>query len=138
MKLRIFASVILLSIILTACGSKPHSFTSDQIVTAFKDAGLEAEDTWELTVDDYGLAPYVGSGVRFLIPSLCEDCGGRVFVFESDKDLQSIKDYYETIAEASALFFSWIYVRDNALVQINGDLPENQALKYKSALMSIP
>ena len=131
------AIIFISTLLLTACKANSTVLTIDQIITAFADAGLDAKDPKTMTVDDYGLAPFVGSGVRFLIPSLCENCGGRVFVFDNDKDLESVKTYYEEIGKSSAIFFSWIFVNNNALVQINGDLPEEQARKYESVLMSL-
>jgi hypothetical protein len=32
------------------------------------------------------------------------------------------------------MLFSWVFVKDNIVVQINGDLPEEQAKKYEAAL----
>lgn len=53
-------------------------WSADQIVSAFKQAGLEAENTRSMTKDDYGLAPMMANqGIRFIIPSLCADCGGK-------------------------------------------------------------
>jgi hypothetical protein len=88
--------------------------------------------------EDYGIAPLVATeGIRFLIPSLCEDCSGRIMVFASAEDLQTLKSYYDELGRASALLFSWTFTRGNVLVQINGDLPEEQAHAYEQALMSI-
>ena len=35
-----------------------------------------------------------------------------------------------------AMLFSWVFVRDNILVQINGELPEAKAKQYETALRS--
>jgi hypothetical protein len=113
-------------------------WTSNQVVEAFKAAGLEAEDARPMTKDDYGMAPMVAvEGMRFFIPSLCEDCGGRVLGFASSEDLEKTKAFYVRLGEESAMLFSWVFTRDNILVQINGDLPEETALKYKVALESL-
>lgn len=71
--------------------------TADAVVAAFKAAGLEAEQPQPLTKDDYGLAPLVGSGLRFLVPSLCADCGGRVFVVPDDGERARLKGFYEEL-----------------------------------------
>ena len=42
-----------------------------------------------------------------------------------------MKAYYDDLGEGSAMLFSWTAVKDNILIQINGDLPEE---KYKKAL----
>ena len=110
-------------------------WSSPQVVEVFNAAGLEAEGTYEMTKDDYGFAPLVAiEGTRFLIPSLCSDCGGRIMSFGSPEDLEKVREYYVSMGEASAFLFSWTFTRDNILVQINGDLPEQQAQQYEMAL----
>jgi len=105
------------------------------VIEAFKDAGLEVEGARPMTKDDYGIAPMTAvEGTRFLIPSLCLDCGGRVFNFASPEDLEVTKAYYVELGRASAMFFSWVFVKDNILVQINGDLPEEKAKQYEATL----
>jgi hypothetical protein len=75
--------------------------------------------------------------IRFLIPSLCADCGGRLYSFTSAENLELMRSYYVRLGEASAILFSWVFVRDNLLVQINGSLPEAQARKYEAALQTL-
>ncbi len=87
--------------------------------------------------EDYGLAPLVGDGLRFLIPSLCADCGGRVFVVNNEDDMMRLKAYYDEMSKASAILFSWTFRRGNVLVQLNGDLPEQQAKAYEATLQAI-
>lgn len=112
-------------------------WTTDQVLAAFKAAGLEAEQTRPMTKDDYGIAPYVGSGVRFFVPSVCADCGGRLFSIENAEELARVKLFYDEMGKQSAMLFSWTFARDNILVQINGDLPEAQAKQYEAALLNL-
>ena len=110
----------------------------EDVQAAILSAGLEYSDPREMTPDDYGMAPMVADeAVRFLIPSLCADCGGRAFVLSSQADLDSLAEYYNELSRASAMFFSWVFVKDNVLIQINGSLPEETALKYQTALESM-
>lgn len=84
---------------------------------------------------DYGLAPMTATeGQRFLIPSLGEDNGGRVFSYSKPEDLEKMRRYYESLGRESAAFFSWVFIRENILVQINGQLPEVKARQYEAAL----
>src|SRR5574340_608128 len=107
-------------------------WTTADAVAAIQAAGLEFVDPHPMTKDDYGMAPMsAAEAVRFLLPSVCSDCGGRLYSFSSQADLELMKNYYEELGRQSALFFSWVFVKDNLLLQINGDLPEGQALKYK-------
>jgi len=112
-----------------------QTWTSDQAIEAFEAATLEVEGVRPMTVDDYGPAPMTAvEGTRFLIPSLCEGCGGRVFSFASQKDLEAMEHYYVELGRATAWLFSWVFVKDNIVVQINGTLPEEQARQYEAAL----
>lgn len=128
------AYAMILVMILSACSKGASNVTGDSVVKAFKDAGLEAENTYQMVKDDYGLAPFVCTGTRFLIPSLGEDNGGRIFVCDNKKDQQLLSDYYNSLGRASALFFVWVYEKGNVLVEINGDLKEETARKYEQAI----
>lgn len=112
-----------------------QKWLSTDVLELFKATGLEAEKTHSMTKDDYGIAPMTAiEGTRFYIPSLCADCGGRIFSFSSPEDLETLKNYYLELAKSSALFFSWVFEKDNILVQINGDLSEEKAKFYEQAL----
>jgi hypothetical protein len=114
------------------------SFTAQDAIDAFKAAGLEAENPFPMTREDYGIAPLVAAeGIRFFIPSIGADKGGRALSFDTDADLQKMKDYYDGLGKQSAAFFSHVFVRDNVLVQITGDLPDDQAAKYDKALQGM-
>jgi hypothetical protein len=91
-----------------------------------------------MTKDDYGFAPLVGEGVRFLVPSICPDCGGRVFVVSNKDERDRLRGYYEELAKGSAMLFSWVFERGDVIVQINGDLPEEQARKYEAVIQALP
>lgn len=107
---------------------------SIQAIEALKDAGLEAEGTYPMEAKDYGLAPFVGEGTRFLIPSLGEDTGGRAFALDTEEHLEMLRSYYVKLGEASAIFSSHICVKDNILVQITNSLEKAKADLYCAAL----
>lgn len=132
---------ILLAVVLliAACGGSDSSgHTADDVIAAFREAGLEAETARPMERDDYGAAPFLGQGTRFFIPSLGDESGGRIIVFENQSDLQQVADYYAGLGESNALFFSWVLTHQNILVQINGSLPEEEAMQYRAALESLP
>lgn len=136
--MRIVFALLIVLLALAGCGAKEASLTPDQIIQAFQDAGLEAATPSAMAAADYGMAPYVGQGVRFIIPSLCDDCGGRAFVGTKD-EINQLAAFYEEAGKASALLFSWVFKTQDGkgLVQINGDLPEADALRYKAAMEGI-
>lgn len=112
----------------------PAVLRADEVIAGFLAAGLEAESASPMTKDDYGAAPMVGAGVRFVIPSLCADCGGRVIIVEDDQERAQLVGFYDEMGKASALAFSWVFEKGPVVVQLNGDLPEEQARKYQAAL----
>ncbi len=132
-------TVMLLLISLTACGgSNFQEYKIDDVLTAFKDAGLEAEDAKEMTKDDYGMAPMKAvEAKRFLIPSLGEDSGGRIFSFDNEEDLEQTKAYYDDLGKETAMLFSHTASNKNILIQINGDLEDKKFDKYKKVLNSL-
>lgn len=126
--------IIVLVLCLAACASAPAAVTGADVAKAFETAGLEAANVREMTKDDYGAAPFVCKGTRFFIPSLGEERGGRIFVCTDDKERDSLAAYYTELGKSSALFFSWVFVKGNVVVQINGNLPEATARQYEAAI----
>lgn len=125
--------------LLAACSSGTSggspALTSDDAIKAFEDAGLVVEDTRKMTKDDYGMAPMKAEeGQIFTVPFVCVDCGVRVMSFGNDSDLEQTKSYYDKLGEESAMLFSWTIEHRNILVQLNGDMPEEDYEKYKEAL----
>jgi hypothetical protein len=115
----------------------PKLSTADAVIAVFKAAGLEAESPAPLTRKDYGKAPFVCKGMRFLIPSLGEDSGGRAFYCARKADRDRLARYYTSLGEQSAELFSHVFVNPPYLVQINGDLADEQAARYEAALATL-
>lgn len=124
---------VLIILFLGACvsTSKP---TIDDVLLSFKEAKLEAENPIKMGVDDYGAAPYVCEGKRFFIPSLGDDKGGRVFICNNNNDRDNLAKYYQDLGKSSALFYSWVFIKGDIVVQINGNLSEDIARKYEEAI----
>jgi hypothetical protein len=113
-------------------------WSSSEVVDAIKAAGLEIGATRPMTRGDYGLGPLVAiEGTRFLLPSLGEDNGGRIVSFATPEDLDKLRSYYVDIGKASAILFSHVFVKDNIIVQINGDLSDEQAARYDQVLQAM-
>ena len=108
--------------------------TTADILAAFAAAGLPVASAGRMQPKDYGFAPYVCTGERFLIPALGPDNGGRVFVCPNMQDRDALAEYYRGLARVSAAFFSWVFPVGNSLVQINGDLDEAKAHAYERAI----
>ncbi|MGC8877904.1 MAG: hypothetical protein ACP5R2_01610 [Anaerolineae bacterium] len=113
------------------------SWQTADVVNAFRDAGLECEDPQPLAVND-GTAPFIAEeATRFMLPSVCDGCSGRIYSFSNQAQLDQARDYYIGLGEQDPQYFSWIYVRENILVQLNGRMPEEKARLYRQALMSM-
>lgn len=128
MKIKLTLLALIAVIVITSCATP---VTGEDVVAAFKTAGLEAENPSAMTKDDYGIGPYVCTGTHFSIDATA---GGRVFICDNDQDRDAIAAYYNDLGKASALFFSWVFVKGNVVVQINGDLPEDKARQYEAAM----
>jgi len=114
-------------------------WNSDQALGAFVNAGLEVGRMRWMTTDDYGSAPKLAmDGTRFFIPSLCADCGGRIFAFDNQAGMDATAEYYLSLIQSDPSSFSWIFMKDNIIVQLNGDTPETLARKYEAALNAMP
>jgi hypothetical protein len=124
----------------TAAGAAPgaafQKWKNSQFVEAFKAAGLEAQDPRPMSKpQDYGKVPTIDvEGTQFTIPSLGEDGRGHIYSFASEDELEKMVKYY---GDASADNFSWVYVKDNVLVQLDGRLDEEKAKLYEAAMGNV-
>lgn len=73
---------------------------------------------------------------EFEIPEFPDsgDAGGRVFTFENQDDLEAVRRYYEGLPRILGFLDSHLYVEGNVLLQINSDLPQEQADEYAATL----
>lgn len=110
------------------------AMTVDKVVEEMGDSGLEFERPTRMQPRDYGMAPYLCDGARFLIPSLGRDSGGRVFVCKNKADRNALADYYRKLGKTSAIAFSWVFVKGNVVLQLNGNLDEKTAKEYGSSI----
>lgn len=135
---RLFPVIILgLLFILSACGngdvdSDISKLTTDDVVFQFKDDGLEVGETSDLPKKEFGNTRK--EGTRVLIPSLGDDAGGRIFVFEDKGDLEKAKAYYDDLGEAGPMFYSHTHLVGNFLLQMSGDMSDEDFKKYADSM----
>jgi hypothetical protein len=126
---------VLLALLLVACGGDEARTPSMRVIDAFHAYDLEAENARPMEPEDYGPAPQVAvEGTRFFMPFLGGEQGGRVMSFATQEDLEQVKSYYENL---DTLPPPWLFVKDNILVQLHGDLTEEEAAEYEAALNSV-
>ena len=125
--------VLLLSVlVLSACGGSSEKLNTDTVISAFKDAGLKAENVTDLEQKEFGNTREEGK--RILVPALGEDAGGRLFKFKSESDLKDAKSYYDELSKGGPLFYSHTYAKGNFLLQMNGDMEDVEFEKYKKVM----
>jgi hypothetical protein len=74
---------------------------------------------------------------RFRVHIDGKDADGVILTFYSKDDLVKMENYYQELGQALPRFKSWVFVTDNVLLQINGNLPENQAVRFEQAVDSM-
>ncbi|EON70672.1 hypothetical protein [Lysinibacillus sphaericus] len=151
MKKLIFSAALVLSLGLAGCGAdsskedKPKengakteepqkvlAKTTDDVIKHFKDDGLETGEVSDLPNDEFGNIRKEGK--RVLIPSLGDDSGGRLFLFDSEENLQKAKSYYDELGNSGPMFYSHTHQSGLFLIQMNGDMEDNEFAKYSASL----
>jgi len=135
--------VFLLGLILcitAACSSsesKP-AITLDDIVTEFQEAGLEIEAPTESIREEHGLANLGFKDVKpILVPALGEGEGGYLFLFEDEKDLEKLKDYYEEPGKSTLMANSHAYAQDNIFLQMSDHMSQTEFDRYVEVIKDL-
>lgn len=131
---RIIFTITILSCLLSSCVSnKFEKWNVNQVLDCIKENSLEIENPKVMSEEDYGLRPMVAEeGLAFDLPATCRDCGGRIYSFSSEEDLDVMKKYYEKIG----MIFkpAWVIEKDNILVTLSNKVPEEKVNIYTAAL----
>lgn len=129
------AYVILIMLWIMGCStlSQPPT-TSNDVILAFKQAGLEVEEARPMNEQDYGTAPQVCEGMHFLLYSLGPAHGGRVYLCDDPTERDDLASFYRNRGERSPAARSWVFVKGNVVVQLNGALSEERAQAYEAAI----
>jgi hypothetical protein len=106
------------------------------IGSGFKAEALDVADYYP--IEQEGQTPVPNTyreGTRFTISSIDRGSGGgRVLVFDSEKDMKPVEDYYRGFSGA---LYSHVYAEGNVLLQINGELPKAKAEEYDRVLQEV-
>ena len=135
-RVAIIVGCVLLAVLLAVVlllGLVNRDPTAEEMIQAFRDEGFEVGEVQPISrSEDRSLIPKTyEEQVSFTIPSSGERVKGRVFTFLSRETLDPVHEYYE---EFGSMFSSYIYVEGNVLVQIVGEVPEDQAERYGEVL----
>ena len=128
MSIKKYFALLIFTFVFVSCGSSSN-LTVSGTMQAFRDAGLECENPQPVPKADDSLLPKTFvEGSRCVVPSVDTDHGLRVFMFENERELEIVKDYY---AGFTGLFGSYVYVRDNLLFQTSVSMPKEIADQYR-------
>ncbi|HLL38211.1 MAG TPA: DUF192 domain-containing protein [Rubrobacteraceae bacterium] len=107
----------------------------DAVVQMFQNAGLEVGETYPVEEEpgwqETRIPKSYAEALRFKIPSLEGDAGGRIFVFGSEEDLAAVRDYYERLVPSVR---PHLYVEGQMVLQITNQLPKADADRYGAVL----
>lgn len=135
--------VFLLGLILcitAACSSSESesAITLDDIVTKFREAGLEVEAPMESISEDHVLADLGFKDVqRILVPALGEGEGGYLFLFENKTDLEELKDFYEEPGKSTLMPNSHAYAHNNILLQMSDQMSQTEFDRYVEVIKDL-
>ena len=73
-------------------------------------------------------------GKRILTPKLGGDKDVHVFEFSKKEDLEKVKKYYDELGNSAPMLFSHTYAKGNFLLQMNGDMKDEEFNKYKEVV----
>jgi hypothetical protein len=105
--------------------------TEFEIVQDLRDTRLEVGESYPVEEDtgwnESRVPKTHEERTSFEIPSLGEGARRRVLVYESPEALDTVIEYYERYFRPLA---SQVFVEDEVLVQIDSDLPQDEANGY--------
>ena len=133
-KVLLVSALLCVSLILFACGdsSETSSRSTSDVIDGLSSTGLISDVVSDLPNDEFGGSREEGK--RILVPSLGEDAGGRVFKFKNEKGLNEAKKYYDDLGKSSPLFYSHTHANGLFLLQMNGDMSDEDFEKLKVAM----
>ena len=120
-----------------------------QILEGFIKANLNVMEPFIMKRQDFGAAPLLSKeAVQFgaqlsefvFLDEFGEEVkynSGRMFFVENKNDLETMKKYYDDLAKESAMFYSHTYAKGNILLQMGGDVPDEDFAKYVEVIDSI-
>ncbi|MCI2948090.1 hypothetical protein FH144_06585 [Staphylococcus caledonicus] len=116
-------------LILVACGK---NYEISDVINKFKSESLSVKNLRTMKHKDFGMAPMKSEDAKIF--TVEDNKNARIFKFKNKKDLEETKKYYDELGKSSAIFYSYVYAKDNMLIQMNGDIDDNVFNKYKTAM----
>jgi hypothetical protein len=124
--------IVFIPTIIVSCGQAgtPSFISSEEVYLSFLRNNLEAQNPHALTNDEIGVNIASCPGAYFFIPSLGSDIGGRIFSCFNSTELLTLVANIVNIDNQR----SWLIVKANTLVQLNGIITEQLVKQYAQAI----
>jgi hypothetical protein len=104
----------------------------DQVILAFKQAGLEVGPYRPMIKDDYAGAPVMSlQGICFYTSSNGEGCSARILSFLDQTSLEKTRQFFTDNG------YTWLFTNQNILVEMNPEVNESTARNYESILNEV-
>jgi hypothetical protein len=124
---------------LVACGGvSPTStptfpkYTAEQVVAKLQPLGVTNVRPGERSADAQSPNTAIDSR-EFAIASIAPK-GGQLLLFDSAADVAGMQAWYARFPDLAP----YVYVKGNALLQLNSGLPKGEAEKFREALSTLP
>jgi hypothetical protein len=113
-------------------------FTSTQVIDALNAAGATIQNPVQDMIVGRDAPVTFSERVVFQIPSVAPE-GGQVLIFRTAQDLQAWTDYITSL-QASAdtrRTVIYTYTNQNAMLQLNANLTNAEATRYRDAFLAL-
>jgi hypothetical protein len=119
--------VVLCIIILFVCTGCSDDGKDETLPDKLRTAGLAVDQLRILPPGD--LPGGASQGWVFLITEHCENCGGKILEFgQNTVEMNQIITLWRAMGQ-------YVYTKDGTLLQINGQIPEAVAERYREVLL---
>lgn len=137
--MRVLASLLFVLVALGACGGVSPTatlvfpkYTAAQVMAKLQPLGVSNVRSGERAAG--AQSPNTAIDSRdFAIPSIAPK-GGQLLLFDNAADVAGMQAWYARFPDLAP----YVYVKGNALLQLNSTLPKAEADKFKTALDSLP
>jgi hypothetical protein len=114
-----------------------EAWRASEVLQELKSAGLDVQTAPGGKMnDEIGMSSRVEEA-RFQTHAASRIVAGTILTFHSEDELVRMTNYLRALGQSMPAYRSWVFVRDNALVQIDGDLPDERAIQFEEALYSL-
>lgn len=111
----------------------PPVISAQHVVDAFIAKGLATTAT-PMVRADYGKAPFVCKGLKFVVPAMEPPALGRAFYCARKADGQRLESYYTSLSKDNPAQVVHMLIQRPFLVVLDGVLPDEKVEAYRAAL----